>query len=236
MSRYEEIEQGLRAVQAQIARACQQAGRDIDSVTLLPVTKFHPVSDIAILQQLGITEVGENREQEARKKASELPSLRFSMIGHIQSKKCNAVARWADSVHSLDSLKLVEGLDRGVQRAIDAGERSENHTELNCFVQWSADGDTSRGGAPTTDLRYLAEAIMQTSHLKLSGLMVVPPREVPARSVFDQAQQLRMELAEEFHQDLQLSAGMSADLDDAIAAGSNIVRVGTAILGQRPLA
>ena len=99
-----QLRENLAATRAEIERLSAQADRKPPQ--LLPVTKFHPAADIALLAELGVSDVAENREQEARAKAAELPQLRFHMIGQIQTKKANHVARWAASVHSLDSLKL----------------------------------------------------------------------------------------------------------------------------------
>lgn len=236
MNRREEIAQALAAVREQIAEASRAAGRTPEEVTLLPVTKFHPASDVEILGDLGVTEVGENREQEARAKAAELPAMGFAMIGQIQSKKCNAVARWASSVHSVDSLRIADGLNHGVALALERGDRPEERAVLPCYLQWSADGDTSRGGVSTADLPALTERVLEAEHLSLAGLMCVPPVGADPAEVFAQAAALRGEMEERAGRGLGFSAGMSADMSEAIAAGSTIVRVGTAILGSRPLA
>ncbi|MBC3185228.1 YggS family pyridoxal phosphate-dependent enzyme [Corynebacterium sp. zg-331] len=231
MYRSEELSRNLRRVREQIAGAAQAAGRDPREIALLPVTKFHPASDVAALAQLGVREVGENREQEARAKAEEVPGVRFHMIGQVQTKKANAVARWAASVHSVDSLKLVAALDRAVGRALDRGEREQ---PLDCFVQWSADGDERRGGA--VEVAPLLDALAAAAHLRAAGIMCVPPVGADPAEVFARAQNLRIRQQERMGRRLALSAGMSADMREAIAAGTDIVRVGTGIMGARPLA
>ena len=122
-ARREELRAGLERTRADIQRAAEAAGRP--APRLLPVTKFHPASDIALLAELGVHDVAENREQEARAKAEELPQVRFHMIGQIQTKKANHVARWAHSVHSLDSIKLARALDKGVALAKERGQRED---------------------------------------------------------------------------------------------------------------
>lgn len=224
VNRREELERNLKTVRERIDAVA--GGR---RVQLLPVTKFHPASDLRLLAELGMTDVAENREQEARAKAAEVPETRIHMVGQIQSKKANAVARWAAAVHSVDSLKLVAGLDRGVTLAQERGERGPG--ALPCFVQFSADGDDARGGAGEDDVGTLAAAIAESPHLKLAGVMCVPPLHSDSAAVFAQARALTDRLGE----GLLLSAGMSADLETAITSGSDIVRVGTAILGSRPL-
>ncbi|AKK11453.1 YggS family pyridoxal phosphate-dependent enzyme [Corynebacterium uterequi] len=227
MNRATEISERLERVRARIREAEVAAGRAPGSVTLLPVTKFHPAEDVAVLSELGVTAVGENREQEARAKAAAVPEMDFHMIGQVQTKKANAVARWAAACHSVDSVRLAEGLNRGVALALERGERTQG--VLDCFVQWSADGDTRRGG--TAEPQAVAEAIAASDHLRFVGIMVVPPIGADPARVFAEARRL----ADGLGPGMALSAGMSADLVQAIAAGSDLVRVGTDILGPRPV-
>ncbi|AIT61456.1 YggS family pyridoxal phosphate-dependent enzyme [Corynebacterium doosanense] len=229
MTRIDDLRTNLSQVRERIAAVEAAAGREAGSVQLLPVTKFHPAADIALLAELGITDVGENREQEARAKSGELPGLNFHMIGQIQTKKANSVARWASACHSVGTVKLVEALDRGVRNALDSGSRTK---ALECFIQWSVDGDLSRGGAVESDLPELADAVRATDGLTLAGLMVVPPIGADPGEVFRNAKALVDGLGE----GLRLSAGMSGDMEAAISSGSDIVRVGTDILGPRPVA
>lgn len=234
MQRREELQANLRAVQARIDEAIKDANRPEGSVRLLPVTKFHPATDIKILQDLGVTAVGENREQEARAKAEELPDLDFHMIGQIQSKKANSIARWAAAVHSVDSEKLAEALNRGVSLAVERGDRTTNI--LPCLIQLSLDGDPSRGGTPLDQVTHLAEVIENNLNLRFDGLMCVPPLGWDTESAFSQAKEVLSGLEEHFARTFEFSAGMSGDLVQAIKHGSTIVRVGTEILGNRPLA
>lgn len=229
MTRIDALRANLSQVKDRIAAAEAAAGRPSGSVQLLPVTKFHPAADIALLAELGVTDVGENREQEARSKSGELPGMNFHMIGQIQTKKANSVARWASACHSVGTVKLVEALDRGVRNALDNGSRTG---PLDCFIQWSVDGDLDRGGAVESDLPELASAIRQSPGLTLAGLMVVPPIGADPGEVFRKAKALVDGLGE----GLRLSAGMSGDMEAAISSGSDIVRVGTDILGHRPVA
>lgn len=225
-----QLQENLEATRAEINRLSERADRKPPE--LLPVTKFHPAADIALLAELGVTDVAENREQEARAKASELPQLRFHMIGQIQTKKANHVARWAASVHSLDSLKLARALERGVSLAKERGEREGN---LPVFIQVSADGDGTRGGVIPSALSELVDAVEGAEHLDLAGLMVVPPLDADAGEVFRGVRQEVDRLSAELNRPLKMSAGMSADMAEAIAAGSDIVRVGTSIMGPRPV-
>ena len=225
-----QLEQNLSATRAEIERLAAQSGRKPPQ--LLPVTKFHPAADIALLADLGVTDVAENREQEARAKAAEFPQLHFHMIGQIQTKKANHVARWAASVHSLDSLKLAHALERGVSLAKERGERESN---LPVFIQVSADGDGARGGVTPDALDEVVRAVEEAQHLELAGLMVVPPLDADAGEVFRNVRGEVDRLSSELDRPLKMSAGMSADMAEAIAAGSDIVRVGTSIMGPRPV-
>lgn len=221
MARLEELRSNLAAVRRSVG----------DRVEILPVTKFHPASDLELLYELGVRAVGENREQEAREKAAACPQMDVWMIGQIQSKKCNSIARWAAGVQSVDSLKIVHGLERGMRNA--QGTRTKGDT-LPCYIQLSFDGDPDRGGCSEDNLGELVAAIRESEHLKLVGFMVVPPLGTDATEVFRWAHALCQEYSTE--EPLKLSAGMSGDMHEAIAAGSDVVRVGTAILGSRPVA
>ena len=228
-NRKQELADNLAATKEHISAIAAEHERPAPQ--LLVVTKFHPAEDIALLAELGVEDVAENREQEARAKAQELEQLRFHMIGQIQTKKANHVARWATSVHSVDSVKLANALDRGVSLAKERGQRENN---LPIFIQVSADGDTSRGGVIREEMDEVIESVEAAEHLEFAGLMVVPPLDADAREVFSTVRADVDRLSERLGRQLKLSAGMSADMDAAIAAGTDIVRVGTSIMGKRP--
>lgn len=238
--RRQEIAERLEELRTAVRAEEEKAGREPGSVDILPVTKFHPSSDVAILAELGIGLVGENREQEAREKAEELAEagveISFAMIGQIQSKKANAVARWASEVHSVDSVKLAGGLDRGMALALERGDRST--ATLPCLVQLSFDDDASRGGVPHGDPELIEEvvtAVEDAEHLLFDGFMVVPPRDAEAGEVFAASKSVCDSYAEKLGRKLRFSAGMSGDFKEAIAHGSTVVRVGTGLLGARPV-
>lgn len=231
-----ELAENLARVRAQVDAAAQSAGRDPSEVRLLPVTKFHPASDVALLGELGVTEVAENREQEARGKAAEVPGMRFHMIGQIQTKKANAVARWAAAVHSVDSEKLARALDRGAALALERGERGAETLPIPIYLQLSLDGDAYRGGVSREAMPALIDVVLALDHLKLVGIMCVPPVGVDADAAFAEAATVREEASRHAGRPMELSAGMSGDFATAIAHGSTVVRVGTSILGQRPVA
>ena len=236
-----ELEHNLASVRARISAACAAADRSDDEPRLVVVTKFHPVEDMRLLAELGVREMGENRVQEAQAKAQawedmtaaepQLQRPRLAMIGHIQSKKTGAVARWADEVQSVDSVKVAAGLARGRAREIE----QHGATPLSCLVQLSMDADTARGGVPVDDVLSVADEVAAADSLVLSGVMVVPPLNGEPAAHFQGAAESWAALRETYPEATEFSAGMSGDLEAAIAAGSTCVRVGTAILGPRPI-
>lgn len=236
MTRERELESALGALSDRLANACRGAGRDPGEVTLLPVTKYFPARDVAILYELGCREFGESREQEATAKIAELAELslpiRWHMIGRLQRNKVRAVARWAHTVQSVDSIRLVDALDHAVAGAMEAGERTER---LSALVQVSLDDDPTRGGVSEADLLAVAERVAAAEGLVLSGVMAVAPLDVEPERAFARLVQVHERLLREYPTATVRSAGMSADLESAVAYGSTCVRVGTALMGARPI-
>ncbi|WP_209021774.1 YggS family pyridoxal phosphate-dependent enzyme [Nocardioides sp. 503] len=229
MSRREELAANLDAVRARIATACASAGRDASDVRLTVVTKFFPASDVRHLAELGVTDVGENRHQEAEAKAAECADLglRWHFIGGLQSNKAAAVARYADVVESVDRAKLVAGLGRGA---------AEGDRDVDVLLQVSLDppGAEHRSGAEPGAVADLADAVASTDRLSLKGLMAVAPLGGDPDAAFAQLAQVHRELLLRHPAATWLSAGMSGDLEQAIGAGATHVRVGSAVLGPRP--
>lgn len=232
MIRRDEIAAGLDDVRRRIARAAQAAGRDPDDVTLVVVTKFFPASDVHLLAELGVTDVGENRHPEAADKLAECRAygdlaLRWHFIGGMQSNKAAAVASYADVVESVDRVKLVNALDRG------AHQRSH---EVDVLLQVSLDppGREGRSGADESELSTLADAVDAAGMLRLRGLMAIAPLDEDPRHAFDRLAEVRARFVAARPEASWLSAGMSNDFETAIAAGATHVRVGSAILGARP--
>ncbi len=225
-----EIAANLETVRGRIAAACAGAGRSADEVTLVVVTKFFPAADVRILADLGVRTVGENRFQEASAKAAECADLGLSwhFIGGIQSNKAAAIARFADVVESVDRPKLVDALDRG---AADAGRT------VDCLLQVSLDpaDAVGRSGATPDELGALAAAVAGARALRLRGLMAVAPLGAPPRSAFEELAEIARSFRADHPDADVLSAGMSGDLEDAIACGATHVRVGSAVLGPRPV-
>jgi pyridoxal phosphate enzyme (YggS family) len=227
-----ELVSALGAVRARIAAACSAAGRDPRAVTLIAVTKTYPATDVAALVALGVQDVGESRDQEASAKVVETarllgdqPPPTWHFVGQLQSRKCRSVAGYADVVHSVDRPKLVRAL------ADAAGELRDR--PLAVFIQVSLDGDPERGGVPIEQLPRLADAVVARPELQLRGLMAVPPLGSDANREFARLAELSAVLRERHPGAEGLSAGMSGDLEAAIAHGATHVRVGTALLGRR---
>lgn len=226
--RVEEVAQRLAAVRARIAAACEAAGRSPDEVALIAVTKTFPASDVAVLAGLGVRDIGENKDQEAAPKAAELAALglplRWHFVGQLQVNKCASVVRYADFVHSVDRERLVRALG---SRARAAGR------VVTCLVQVALDDAPGRGGALPADVPALASAVSAEDGLLLGGVMAVAPLGEPGRPAFARLRQVADVIRSAHPGATMISAGMSADLDDAIAEGSTHVRVGTALLGSR---
>jgi pyridoxal phosphate enzyme (YggS family) len=228
-ARGEELAARLAAVRERIARATEAAGRDPADVGLVVVTKFFPASDVRLLADLGVTDVGENRHQEAEAKAAECVDLglRWHYIGGLQSTKAAAVARYADVVESVDRVKLVGRLAQG---AVESGRA------VDVLLQVSLDppGAQGRAGADPADLGDLASAVRDAEGLHLAGLMAVAPLGEDPAAAFARLAEVRATFLQDHPTADRLSAGMSGDLEQAIAAGATHVRVGSAILGSRP--
>jgi pyridoxal phosphate enzyme (YggS family) len=223
-ARRAQLAANLAAVDARIRSACDAAGRPRESVTLVVVTKTWPASDAALLRDLGVTDLGENRDQEAAPKAAAVPEVRWHFVGQLQSNKARSVARYADVVHTVDRDHLVGALSAGSERAGRA---------LDVLVQVSLDGDPARGGVVEELVPALADRVAQAPGLRLRGVMAVAPLGEDARAAFARLAAVAERLREDHPAAREISAGMSGDLEEAVAAGATLVRVGSAVLGDR---
>jgi PLP dependent protein len=224
--RRDEIAGNLAAVRARIDAACAAAGRAPSEVTLIAVTKTYPASDVEHLAALGVTEVGENRDQEAAPKAAEVTApVRWHYIGQLQRNKCRSVAGYADVVHSVDSVRLADALGTA------AAKRRE--TPIEVLMQISIDGDQQRGGVPATGVGELADAIAARPELTLRGVMAVAPQDWTPDAAFARLAEVAARLRAGHPGADLISAGMSGDLEAAIMHGATHVRVGGALLGMR---
>jgi PLP dependent protein len=221
-----ELAANLAEVRARIDAACAAAGRDPAGLTLIAITKTWPASDVRLLAGLGVTDVGENRDQEAAPKAEACADLDLTwhFVGQLQTNKAAHVARYADVVHSVDRPRLV--------RALGAAARSAGR-ELTCLVQVSVDDDPERGGAPVASVPLLAERIEGENGLVLGGVMTVAPLGLAPAEAFGTLRKCSDSVRSVRAGATIISAGMSGDLEPAIESGATHLRIGTALLGAR---
>jgi PLP dependent protein len=222
--RREELRSNLERAQARVALACQAAGRPVDEVTIVAVTKTWPSSDIRHLAALGVRDIGENKDQEGRSKWSDLVDSEFSLtwhfLGQIQRNKATRIGQWADVIHSVDRVEILDPLIR-------------SERPLDVLIQVNLDPQPGRGGVQPAGIDQLAQAIASRPALALRGLMVVPPQSTEPRAAFEEIQRLHQRLLLSHPEARWLSAGMSGDVEEAIACGATHVRLGTSILGSR---
>ncbi|HET7761693.1 MAG TPA: YggS family pyridoxal phosphate-dependent enzyme [Phycicoccus sp.] len=225
--RREDLAAGLEAVRRRVDAALEAAGRS-DRPALVVVTKFFPASDVDLLAELGVTDVGENRDQEAAAKCGMIAHrdrLTVHFIGQLQTNKAHSVVRYADVVQSVDRPKLVSALDRAAGR---------EGRVLDALVQVGLDRTGGRGGAAPADVPALADLVAGCEHLRLRGVMAVAPLGEEARPAFARLRAVAEQVRAAHPGATWVSAGMSADLEEAVAEGATHLRVGSAILGSRP--
>lgn len=254
MDRQSELKTNLQAVRERIAAALESAGRD-DEPTLIVVTKFFPASDVAALADLGVRDVGENRDQEAAAKASQTEgnpccsSLRWHFVGQLQSNKAKSVVRYAAAVHSIDRRSVVKALNKAMageqQRRADEGTGARE--ALQCFIQVNLEtrrqqgGENEggrhpadRGGVDPAEVQDLAALVEEAEHLELAGVMAVAPLGADPDAAFSSLADISARLRQQYPHAGAVSAGMSSDLEPAIKHGATHLRVGSNVLGQRP--
>jgi PLP dependent protein len=238
-NRSDELVAALTALRQRIEHAAVSAGRRPEEIRIVAVTKTFPAQDVALLTDLGIGDFGENRDQEASAKVMKFRELRpeaaprWHMVGRLQRNKARSVLGWADVVQSVDSQRLADALHAAVRAAVDAGRRQG---PLDVLLQASLDGNPNRGGCPLAELPDLADHVAHCDGLRLRGLMAVAPLGTDPDGAFDALRDAFEALVSSYPQVTELSAGMTDDLEAAIRHGSTCVRVGTALLGDRPLA
>jgi pyridoxal phosphate enzyme (YggS family) len=234
-----ELASNLARITARIGAACAAAGRDESEITLIAVTKTRPASDVLALAALGLTDFGENRDQEAAAKAvavrgGRLPpwpyplaaAITWHFIGQLQTNKATSVVSYADVVHSVDRVRLA--------RALGAAARHGRHGRpLACLVQVSLDGDPARGGVPIGEIGRVAEAIEAEPGLALGGVMAVAPLGLPPETAFAPLRAISATLRAVNPAATMISAGMTGDLEAAVHRGATHLRIGTALLGNR---
>ena len=214
-----EIARNLQEVKERIIGAAKSVNRDPNEIELIVVTKTFPISDIEILRELGETNFGENRDQEAGPKA-EIISATWHFQGQIQSNKIKSICQWADVIHSISSEKEI----------LKFAQSERKH---QVFLQVSLDGQVGRGGASPAELAQLADLVNESNNLELLGLMAVAPLGVEPMKAFADLAQINQGFAGQFPNSKFLSAGMSGDFEAAIKNGATHIRVGSSILGSR---
>lgn len=226
VQRRAELAARLAEVTDRVGAACAAAGRDPGEITLIAVTKTRPATDIRLLNALGITDFGENRDQDAAPKAAacaDLP-ITWHFVGQLQTNKAPSVVRYADVVHSVDRPRLVLALGAAAR----AAERV-----LTCLIQVSLDGDPARGGARADQVPAVAEAVEAERGLLLGGVMAVAPLGMPPAAAFAALRECSAVVRSVRPDAAIISAGMSGDMEPAIEAGATHLRIGTALLGAR---
>jgi pyridoxal phosphate enzyme (YggS family) len=218
------LESRLHEVTDRVAQAAIRSGRRPSDITVIPVTKFHPAALIRELYGLGVRDFAENRHQEAREKAAELADLdgvRWNFVGQLQGKKARQVRAYAHSIHSVDRASLIDSL---------ASEESS----VSIFLQVNLTDDPARGGVAADRLDELVEHAIGAPGIRLDGLMAVAPLGADPRAAFARVRELSDRIRRSAPSATAISAGMSADFEDAIAEGATHLRIGTAITGNRP--
>lgn len=220
----------LASVRSGIADAARAAGRSVDELTLVVVTKYHPASLVRELAALGVTDVGENRHQEAQAKAAELADLDLTwhFVGQLQSKKARQVRRYADVVQSLDRDSVVD--------AFAPTEAEPDPRVIDGFVQVNLTDDPGRGGVQPDDVEAMVTRVLDTGTIRLRGVMAVAPLDEEPRRSFARLRTISERVVSLAPDATDVSAGMSGDYADAIAEGATHLRIGTAITGNRPTA
>ena len=229
-----EIRERLAVVRRRIAAATEAAGRQDNPPELIVVTKFHPADDVRRLAALGVTDVAENRDQEASEKAATLSELRlrWHFVGQLQSNKAKSVVRYAHAVHSVDRPQLAAAL----AKAVAAEQERTGRGPLECFIQVSLDEDAGShwGGAARLEVPALADQVAGSSGLVLAGLMAVAPLGSDPDAAFGKLAEISAQLLRDHPSASGISAGMSQDLESAVRAGATHLRIGSDILGSRP--
>jgi len=228
-----ELRERLDAVNARIELAARAAGRAATDVRLIAVSKTHPPYVLREAVEAGVLDLGENRVQEAAEKIEELgrESARWHLIGHLQANKARRAVQLFDLIHSVDSAALARRLERLCAE--------EGRDELPVLIQLDLAGEASKSGASEADLKELVQTLRACERLRLSGLMTLPPffdDAERARPFFRRLRELRDELQAggAFAEGRgELSMGMSNDYEVAVEEGATMVRVGTAIFGER---
>ena len=229
----EQLAARLTAVRERIAAAANSCGRDPDEVKLIAISKTHPTSVIRTVIELGASDLGENRVQEAEGKIAEIgrEHVRWHLVGHLQANKARRAVNLFEVIHSLDSLDLAQRLDRLCAE--------EGREKLSVLIQVDLGQEETKSGIDESELTHMVEGLKSLTHLELIGLMTLPPffdDTEQSRPFFRRLRELRDELESRGafgNRKGELSMGMTHDFEIAIQEGATMVRIGTAIFGER---
>ena len=219
-----ELTNNLTEVNQRINIAAKKVSRSVDEITLITVTKTFPTSDIEILYQIGLRDFGENRDQEASKKVSNLPKdIRWHFQGQIQSNKLKSITSWASCIHSVDQLRYAQLISQLIGDA-----------KMPIFIQVSLDKTSkNRAGVEPDELIKMATQVSELPGISLQGLMAVAPLDMAAELAFTKLAKIREVFLTSFPTAKSLSIGMSGDYETAIEYGATHIRIGSSILGNR---
>ncbi len=224
-----EFQQNLKILKERVAVACSSENRSIDEVTILPVTKNWPVDAVCYAQRAGFSRVGENRVQEALEKQESVNEMKWDLIGHLQSNKAKLVAGRFTRVQTIDSIKLLTKIHSALLR---------QEEKISILIQVNTGRDPAKAGIMEDQCEELIEKAMSFPTLKVEGFMTIAPYAPDdpkiARNAFSRLRELRDRMVNQFNLSLsELSMGMTGDLHEAVAEGSTMIRVGSALFGQR---
>jgi len=226
MSRKDELAHNLGEIQERIRATAERVGRAPSEISLIVVTKTFPISDAEILYELGVREMGENRDEEGALKSEQLPlDVKWHFQGQVQGRKIKSISSWADAIHSLDSTSRAQKFDM------------ENENKVKeFFIQINLEPERQdRGGVAPSELPSFAQFLKEQTHLNVAGMMTVAPLNRVAGDAFNDLRALQPELLNIYPKAKALSMGMSGDFEAAIIAGATHLRIGSSILGSREL-
>lgn len=228
-SRLKEITENYQKIQSRILESCNKSGRNTSEITIIAITKTYPASDIDLLKTIGIENVGENKDQEASQKFKDVKNkFIWHFVGQLQTNKVKSVVQYADYIHSVDRLSLVKEIQKMSQK-INKIQKVLIQLDLD-----ESQSDENRGGVNPQKLTELAQEISNCPNIELSGLMSVAPLNMGSNQAFIKLEKIQSEFIKSFPLAKMLSAGMSEDLEDAVSHGATHLRIGSALLGERP--
>lgn len=228
MDRKQELAKSFNSLSERISASCALAKRDKSEITLIAVTKNFPASDVEILHELGIEHVGENKDQEASAKHIQVKAeLTWHFVGQLQRNKVKSVVKYCQYIHSVDRLSLAKEISKQAEL---------NSRNLKIFIQVDLDeSDVNRGGVGRADLAALAREISLLPAIQIEGLMAVAPLGVDPSQAFSKLREIQADFLKDFPEAVNLSIGMSEDFEIAIAHGATHLRIGSLLLGVRPI-